>query len=193
MSCWPISSWSAPSLSWGAYLTLEQAADPPPWRHCRSWRAHSSWVSCSRCRSPWSPCRAGCRCSARLRPGAWISLAILALLITPLNLALQNLSLRRLDASQVATFSNVAPVLTVVWGVWFFHESLASGADRRGPPDPRAASSGPAGRHRAQRWSGPPLDCADPRRSVGLRYRSAIPLRLRETPAVSRGFRITRP
>ena len=44
--------------------------------------------------------------------------------ITPVNLALQNLSLRRLDASQVATFSNVAPVLTVVWGVWFFHERL---------------------------------------------------------------------
>jgi drug/metabolite transporter (DMT)-like permease len=55
---------------------------------------------------------------------AWFSLAILALFVTPLNLALQNLSLRRLDASQVATFSNVAPVLTVVWGVWFFHERL---------------------------------------------------------------------
>jgi len=55
---------------------------------------------------------------------AWISLAVLALLITPLNLSLQNLSLRRLDATQVATFSNVAPVLTVLWGVWFFHEVL---------------------------------------------------------------------
>ena len=29
-----------------------------------------------------------------------------------------------LDASQVATFSNVAPVLTVIWGIWFFHERL---------------------------------------------------------------------
>jgi drug/metabolite transporter (DMT)-like permease len=55
---------------------------------------------------------------------AWISLAILSLLVTPLNLALQNLSLKRLDASQVATFTNAAPVLTVVWGVWFFHEAL---------------------------------------------------------------------
>jgi drug/metabolite transporter (DMT)-like permease len=58
-------------------------------------------------------------------PSAWISLVVLAGLITPLNLALQNLSLRRLDASQVATFSNVAPVLTVVWGVLFFHEILS--------------------------------------------------------------------
>jgi drug/metabolite transporter (DMT)-like permease len=61
---------------------------------------------------------------ARASRTAWISLGILALLVTPLNLALQNLSLRRLDASQVATFSNVAPVLTVLWGVWFFHEAL---------------------------------------------------------------------
>lgn len=58
-------------------------------------------------------------------PSAWISLAILALAITPLNLALQNLALRQLDASQVATFSNIAPVLTVVWGVSFFGEPLS--------------------------------------------------------------------
>jgi len=58
-------------------------------------------------------------------PSAWISLAILALAITPLNLALQNLALRQIDASQVATFSNVAPVLTVVWGVSFFDEPLS--------------------------------------------------------------------
>jgi drug/metabolite transporter (DMT)-like permease len=61
---------------------------------------------------------------AQASSSAWISLAILALLITPLNLGLQNLSLRRLDASQVATFSNAAPVLTVLWGVWFFHEIM---------------------------------------------------------------------
>ncbi len=61
----------------------------------------------------------------RASSSAWASLAILALLVTPLNLALQNLSLRRLDASQVATFSNASPVLTVVWGVWFFHEALS--------------------------------------------------------------------
>ena len=56
---------------------------------------------------------------------AWVSLGILALVMTPINLTLQNLSLRRLDASQVAAFSNVAPVLTVVWGVWLFGEILS--------------------------------------------------------------------
>ena len=55
---------------------------------------------------------------------AWLALAILGLFITPLGWAFQNLSLRRFDASQVATFSNGSPILTVVWGVWLFEELL---------------------------------------------------------------------
>jgi drug/metabolite transporter (DMT)-like permease len=55
---------------------------------------------------------------------AWIALAVLGLVITPLGWAFQNLSLRRFDASQVATFSNAAPVLTIVWGMWLFGEQL---------------------------------------------------------------------
>jgi drug/metabolite transporter (DMT)-like permease len=55
---------------------------------------------------------------------AWLALATLGLFITPLGWAFQNLSLRRFDASQVATFSNGSPVLTVVWGIWLFSELL---------------------------------------------------------------------
>jgi O-acetylserine/cysteine efflux transporter len=55
---------------------------------------------------------------------AWLALAMLGLFITPLGWAFQNLSLRRFDASQVATFSNGSPFLTVVWGVWLFGELL---------------------------------------------------------------------
>jgi drug/metabolite transporter (DMT)-like permease len=55
---------------------------------------------------------------------AWVALAVLGLFITPLGWAFQNLSLRRFDASQVATFSNGAPVLTIVWGMWLFGELL---------------------------------------------------------------------
>jgi drug/metabolite transporter (DMT)-like permease len=55
---------------------------------------------------------------------AWLALAILGLVITPLGWAFQNLSLRRFDASQVATFSNGSPFLTVVWGIWLFGELL---------------------------------------------------------------------
>jgi drug/metabolite transporter (DMT)-like permease len=55
---------------------------------------------------------------------AWLALATLGLFITPLGWAFQNLSLRRFEASQVATFSNGSPVLTVIWGVWLFGELL---------------------------------------------------------------------
>jgi drug/metabolite transporter (DMT)-like permease len=55
---------------------------------------------------------------------AWLALAFLTLFVTPLGQACQNLALSRLDASQVATFSNASPVLTVVWGIWLFGEPL---------------------------------------------------------------------
>jgi drug/metabolite transporter (DMT)-like permease len=61
---------------------------------------------------------------SRITPTAWTALAVLTLIITPVNLACQNLAMRRLDASQVANFSNVSPVLTVVWGAWLFGESI---------------------------------------------------------------------
>ena len=110
-------------LSWGAYLTLSK---PLILRHgALPVLAGTFLVGCllqlpiALVTLPgWLPMLG--HASTR----AWTSLAILALLITPLNLALQNLSLRRLDASQVATFSNVAPVLTVAWGVLFFSEAL---------------------------------------------------------------------
>ncbi len=53
---------------------------------------------------------------------AWLALAILGFFITPLGWAFQNLSLRKFDASQVATFSNGSPFLTVIWGMWLFGE-----------------------------------------------------------------------
>jgi drug/metabolite transporter (DMT)-like permease len=53
---------------------------------------------------------------------AWVALGVLAVFITPFSWAFQNLSLRRFDASQVATISNASPALTVVWGVWLFGE-----------------------------------------------------------------------
>jgi len=55
---------------------------------------------------------------------AWLALAFLALFVTPLGQACQNLALSRLDASQVANFSNASPVLTVVWGIWLFGEAM---------------------------------------------------------------------
>ncbi len=111
-------------ISWGAYLTLSK---PLVVRHGALPVLAGTFLLGCLLELPialvtlpgWLPM------IGRASSAAWTSLAILALLVTPLNLALQNLSLRRLDASQVATFSNAAPVLTVVWGVWFFHEALS--------------------------------------------------------------------
>ncbi len=55
---------------------------------------------------------------------AWVALAVLGLFITPFGWAFQNLALTRFEASQVATFSNGSPILTIVWGLWLFDEAL---------------------------------------------------------------------
>ncbi|WP_165250476.1 DMT family transporter [Paludisphaera soli] len=112
-------------ISWGAYVTLSR---PLVVRHgALPTLAGTFLVGClmqvpiSVLTAPsWGPQLRGASTAA------WICLGVLALVMTPINLALQNLSLKRLDASQVAAFSNVAPVLTVVWGVWLFGETLST-------------------------------------------------------------------
>lgn len=61
---------------------------------------------------------------SRASASAWWGLAYLTLFVTVFALAFQNLAMKRLDASQVATFGNVAPLLTIAWGVWLFGESV---------------------------------------------------------------------
>src|SRR5262249_41959490 len=55
---------------------------------------------------------------------SWLALGFLALLVTPLGQGCQNLALQRLDASEVANFSNASPLLTLIWGVLLFGEVL---------------------------------------------------------------------
>lgn len=57
---------------------------------------------------------------------AWLGLAHLSLIVTVMGLAFQNQALRRFDATQVATFGNAAPVLTIVWGVWLLGEEFTT-------------------------------------------------------------------
>ncbi len=56
---------------------------------------------------------------------AWLGLAYMATVISVGGLAFQNLSMRYFEASQVATFGNVSPLLTVVWGYFLFDERIA--------------------------------------------------------------------
>ncbi len=57
-------------------------------------------------------------------PRAWFALVHLTLVVSILGLLFQNLALARLDASQVATFGNLSPLLTIVWGNLLFGERL---------------------------------------------------------------------
>jgi drug/metabolite transporter (DMT)-like permease len=58
---------------------------------------------------------------------AWCGLLYLTLVVTLVGLAFQNLAMREFDASEVATFGNASPVLTVFWGIWLFGEAVTPG------------------------------------------------------------------
>ncbi len=57
-------------------------------------------------------------------PTAWMALAYLVPVPSVCGLLFQNLSLGRLDASQVTTFGNLWTLLTMVWGHLLFDERL---------------------------------------------------------------------
>ncbi len=109
-------------LSWGGYLTVSK---PLIMRHGSLPVLTATFMAGSLLHLPIAMLAAPeIPPLAQVSAPAWIALAFLALVITPVNLACQNLALRRLDASQVANFSNVSPILTVLWGAWLFGEAL---------------------------------------------------------------------
>ena len=57
---------------------------------------------------------------------AWWGLVHLTLVVTVFALGFQNLAMKRLDASEVATVGNLAPILTVIWGYLFLEEAITS-------------------------------------------------------------------
>jgi drug/metabolite transporter (DMT)-like permease len=107
-------------LSWGAYLTVSK---PLIARHGALTTLAGTFLVGTLLDLPialatlpgWTPLSA-------VSPTAWWSLAYLTLIVTVLGLACQNQALRRFDASQVAAFGNVAPLLTILWGVWLLGE-----------------------------------------------------------------------
>ncbi len=55
---------------------------------------------------------------------AWLALLHLTFIPTIFGLWFQNLALHKLDSSQVATFGNLSPVLTMIWGALLFGDRL---------------------------------------------------------------------
>ena len=110
-------------LAWGAYLTVNK---PLINRHGALPTLAATFLVGSVLDLPialatlptWPPL-------ASVSTGAWLGLAYLAVVVSIVGLAFQNLSMRSLDASQVATFGNVAPLLTVLWGYLLFDERIS--------------------------------------------------------------------
>jgi drug/metabolite transporter (DMT)-like permease len=110
-------------LAWGAYLTVNK---PLINRHGALPTLAATFLVGSLLDLPvalftlpsWPPL-------ASVSTAAWLGLAYLAVVVSIGGLAFQNLSMRSLDASQVATFGNVAPLLTVFWGYLLFDERIS--------------------------------------------------------------------
>ncbi|MBX6315205.1 MAG: DMT family transporter, partial [Isosphaeraceae bacterium] len=107
-------------VSWGAYLTVNK---PLVARHGSLPALAGTFLLGSLLQGPialatWP----GRTALAAVSMPAWLSLAYLTLIVSLLGLACQNRALHRLDASQVAAVGNLAPILTVVWGVLLLGE-----------------------------------------------------------------------
>lgn len=109
-------------LSWGAYLTVGK---PLVARHNPLTVLAGTFLVGALLDLPvaWLTLSNGPPLSSA-SAAAWWGLIYLTLIVTLFALGFQNLALRRLDASQVATFGNAAPLLTVFWGVWLFGETV---------------------------------------------------------------------
>jgi drug/metabolite transporter (DMT)-like permease len=110
-------------LSWGAYLTVNK---PLIDRHGALPTLAGTFLVGSVLDVPVALCTLpGWPPLASVSTAAWLGLAYLAVVVSIGGFAFQNLSMRSLDASQVATFGNVAPLLTIVWGYLLFDERIS--------------------------------------------------------------------
>lgn len=109
-------------ISWGAYLTLGRRLIV---RHGALPALAATFLVGAALALPLALATApGWPPLADASLSAWRGLVYLTLVVTIFGLACQNQAMRRLDASQVATFGNAAPILTVIWGIWLFHETV---------------------------------------------------------------------
>jgi drug/metabolite transporter (DMT)-like permease len=109
-------------LSWGAYLTVSK---PLIARHGALPVLSATFLVGTALHLPialatastWPPLSVA-------SPSAWLGLLYLTVVVTVFGLAFQTIALKAFDASVVATLGNVAPLLTVLWGVLLFGETV---------------------------------------------------------------------
>ncbi len=109
-------------ISWGAYLTVGK---PLVARYGSLPTLAGTFLVGAALDAPIAAATAGGWAAlGAVSPGAWRALGYLVLVPSVGGLLFQNLALRRLDASQVATFGNVSTLLTMLWGHLLFGERL---------------------------------------------------------------------
>jgi drug/metabolite transporter (DMT)-like permease len=109
-------------VSWGAYLTVTK---PLVTRHGSMPTLAATFLVGALLDVPFAIF--GAHDWARLASApahSWWCLIYLSVVVTGIGLACQTQAMRRLEASQVATVGNLAPVLTVVWGVLLLGEPI---------------------------------------------------------------------
>jgi drug/metabolite transporter (DMT)-like permease len=110
-------------LAWGAYLTVNK---PLVNRHGALPTLAATFLVGSALDLPialasvpsWPPL-------SGVSTTAWLALAYLTLVVSVAGLAFQNLAMKELDASRVATIGNIAPLLTILWGYLLFDERVS--------------------------------------------------------------------
>jgi drug/metabolite transporter (DMT)-like permease len=108
--------------SWGAYLTVSK---PLVARHGALPALAGTFLVGGALAAPLALAMApGWPALAGVSPPAWRGLAYLTLVINLFGLLCLNQAMRRFEASQVATVGNASPILTVIWGIWLFGESV---------------------------------------------------------------------
>jgi drug/metabolite transporter (DMT)-like permease len=108
--------------SWGAYLT---ASKPLIARHGPLTALTGTFLAGAALQLPLAVATwPGWPALAGASSSAWGGLAYLTLVVTAVGLAFLSRAMNRLDASQVATAGNAAPLLTITWGVWLLGESV---------------------------------------------------------------------
>lgn len=109
-------------LSWGGYLVVSKSLVV---RHGALPVLFWTFSLGALMNLPWSLSQF--ETAARLATAswtAWLAFGYIFVFLTLLVLSLQNVAMRRLDASQLTALGNLSPILSIVWAALFFGDAL---------------------------------------------------------------------
>lgn len=109
-------------LSWGGYLVVSK---PLVCRHGALPVLFGTFTAGALLNVPWSLSQIETvHGFATASWTSWAAFGYIFVFTTLLVLSLQNVAMRRLDASQVTALGNMSPILSIVWAALFFGDAL---------------------------------------------------------------------